>query len=215
MWNRFWAVILLLSIALSVHGHSHSDKNDESELKAPIDTILYLHIALQTFIWGVLFPTGMVLGLIKFFVLNITIFISFWAVYRSHWHVPVQSVSLLLTSAGYVLGHKHGGRIFPTSLHGIAANFILIPLISQATLGVYLKLHIDERIIRPWAVLAHSILCVFFARLADTSANMNATLTSGKLFPLLGWCQMLFGAIVLSGYCNGGALGQCLGKYYY
>lgn len=33
----------------------------------------------------------------------------------------------------------------------------------------------------------------------------------GKMFPILGWCQMLFGAIVLGQYCLGGALGQCLG----
>jgi len=83
--------------------------------------------------------------------------------------------------------------MFPASLHEIAANIVMIFLIAQAVLGIYLKLHIHEKSIRPWAVLAHGIV--------------------GKLFPILGWCQMLFGAILLGGYCNGGALGQCLAHY--
>lgn len=67
---------------------------------------------------------------------------------------------MLLTAAGYVLGHKHGGRMFPLSLHGTFASLLMIPLVSQAALGVYLKLHLHEKSFRPWAVLVHSILCV-------------------------------------------------------
>jgi hypothetical protein len=35
----------------------------------------------------------------------------------------------------------------------------------------------------------------------------------GKSYPILGWVQMLFGAIVFRGYCRDGALGQCLAHY--
>ncbi|KAF8575535.1 hypothetical protein K439DRAFT_1655432 [Ramaria rubella] len=171
MWPCF--LFGLLATALSVHAHPHHDL-DDTQLNAPIDSILYIHIGLQTLVWGVFFPTGMVLGIA-----------------RSRWHVPLQSTAVVLTSVGYILGHKHSGRMFPASLHGIAATLLLVPLLSQAALGVYLKLHIHENTIRPWAVMMHGIL--------------------GKAFPLLGWCQMLFGAIVLGSYCNGGALGQCLG----
>jgi len=77
---------------------------------------------------------------------------------RSRWHVPVQTAALVLTAGGYLLGHKHGGRKFPESLHEIASNIIMVPLLIQAVLGVYLKLHIHEKSIRPWAVLAHGIV---------------------------------------------------------
>ncbi|KAF8514047.1 hypothetical protein JB92DRAFT_2720015 [Gautieria morchelliformis] len=175
MRSRLALLSLLVALTL-VHAHSHHDEIDEEHLNAPIDTTLYIHIATQVLVWGFIFPTGMVLGMT-----------------RSRWHVPLQSTALVLTAAGYILGHKHGGRMFPASLHGTFASLLIMPLVFQGALGVYLKLHVHEDTLRPWAVLAHGIM--------------------GKMFPLLGWCQMLFGAIVLGGYCNGGNLGQCLAHY--
>lgn len=67
------------------------------------------------------------------------------------------------------------------------------PLPVQLALGIYLKLHIHEQSIRPWAVRLHGIL--------------------GKMYPIIGWVQMLFGAIVFRGYCLGDRLGQCLAHY--
>ncbi|KAJ7813154.1 hypothetical protein B0H14DRAFT_2854861 [Mycena olivaceomarginata] len=47
--------------------------------------------------------------------------------------------------------------------------------------------------IRPWAVRLHGVV--------------------GKAYPVLGWTQMLFGAIAYRGYCRGDDLGQCLAHY--
>jgi hypothetical protein len=87
----------------------------------------------------------------------------------------------------------HGGRQFLASAHGKFANILLIPIAAQLVLGVYLKLHIHERTLRPLAVRVHGVI--------------------GKSYPVLGWVQMLFGAIVFRGYCRGGALPQCLAHY--
>ncbi|KAJ3717754.1 hypothetical protein C8R42DRAFT_676524 [Lentinula raphanica] len=112
---------------------------------------------------------------------------------RSRWHVPLQSTGIALTLGGYILGHSHKGRAFLASAHGPMANFLLIPIITQLIIGVYLKLHIHEQTFRPWAVRLHGAV--------------------GKTYPVLGWTQMLFGAITFRGYCRGGHLGQCLAHY--
>lgn len=105
----------------------------------------------------------------------------------------LQSVGFALTIAGYFLGHMHGGRKFLKSAHGTFANVVMIFVAVQLTLGVYLKLHIHERSIRPYAVVLHGIV--------------------GRVYPIIGWTQMLFGAIAYMGYCRGGHLGQCLAHY--
>ncbi|TDL22247.1 hypothetical protein BD410DRAFT_788981 [Rickenella mellea] len=133
-------------------------------------------MAVQAAVWGVLFPVGMVLGIT-----------------RSRWHVPLQSAGFALTVAGYILGHSHGGRQFLPSVHGTFASILFIPILSQLVLGIYLKLHVHEMTIRPYAVRVHGVL--------------------GKSYPVLGWTQMLFGAITFRGYCRGGNLGQCLAHY--
>ena len=66
------SAFLLLS-AWSAAAHKHHDELTEEQANAPVDTILWLHIFLQAAVWGILFPTGMVLGLS-----------------RSRWHVPLQ-----------------------------------------------------------------------------------------------------------------------------
>ena len=90
-----------------------------------------------------------------------------------------------------MLGHKHEGRSFPgtvrrrkiipiisiltlytmaTQAHAVFGNIILIFIITQLLLGVYLKLHIHEKTIRPYIVPFHGII--------------------GKAWPVLGWTQV-------------------------
>ncbi|KAI0690969.1 hypothetical protein BC835DRAFT_1521424 [Cytidiella melzeri] len=167
---------ILFSLFIPTIAHKHHNELSEEQTNAPVDTILWMHIFLQAAVWGILFPTGMVLGMSK-----------------SRWHVPLQSVGIALTIGGYFLGHAHGGRAFLAGIHGIMANILLIPIFLQLALGIYLKLHIHEETLRPWAVRLHGIV--------------------GKSYPILGWSQMLFGAIAFRGYCRGGHLGQCLAHY--
>ncbi|KAK7437377.1 hypothetical protein VKT23_018622 [Stygiomarasmius scandens] len=170
------SVFLALCFSALVKAHEHHDELGEENESLPVDSILWLHMSLQAAVWGVLFPVGMVLGLS-----------------RSRWHVPLQSVGLALTLAGYFLGHAHKGRQFLEGVHGTFAKIIFIPIIAQLVLGIYLKLHIHENTLRPWAVRLHGVV--------------------GKLYPVIGWTQMLFGAITFRGYCRGGHLGQCLAHY--
>ncbi|KAJ6605844.1 hypothetical protein B0H10DRAFT_2076115 [Mycena sp. CBHHK59/15] len=112
---------------------------------------------------------------------------------RSRWHVPLQSAGFALTAGGYVLGHSHKGRMFLPSVHGSFASVLFVPIALQLVLGIYLKLHIHEQSVRPWVVRLHGVV--------------------GKAYPILGWTQMLFGAITFRGYCRGDDLGQCLAHY--
>ncbi|CAL1714425.1 unnamed protein product [Somion occarium] len=99
----------------------------------------------------------------------------------------------VLTAAGYILGHAHKGRSFLAGAHSTMANILFLPIILQLCLGIYLKLHIHEKNIRPYAVILHGIV--------------------GKAYPIFGWVQMLFGSITFGGYCRGDNLGQCLAHY--
>lgn len=105
----------------------------------------------------------------------------------------MQSVGFVLTAAGYILGHSHKGRQFPHSAHGTFASILFVPILLQLSFGIYLKLHIHEKSLRPYAVRAHGIV--------------------GKAYPILGWTQMLMGATTYGGYCRGSHLGQCLAHY--
>jgi len=61
--GSLWVAFSLL--LRTVHGHEHhNDMIPEGDGVSadPIDSILWTHILLQTFAWGVLMPTGMVLG---------------------------------------------------------------------------------------------------------------------------------------------------------
>ncbi|KAH7903652.1 hypothetical protein BJ138DRAFT_105496, partial [Hygrophoropsis aurantiaca] len=167
---------LPLLLAGSATAHEHHNSLTAEEANAPIDAVLWIHIALQASVWGVLFPIGMALG-----------------ISRSRWHVPLQTAGIALTLGGIVLGHAHKGRQFLPSLHGKGGTLILLPILAQAVLGVYLKLHIHERTFRPYAVRVHGAI--------------------GKAYPVIGWTQMLLGAVAMGGYCRDGALGQCLAHY--
>ncbi|KAJ3162122.1 hypothetical protein HDU86_005820 [Geranomyces michiganensis] len=126
-------VLVVVSLSTPAAAHEHpgeaSAPASAQELldAEPIDSILWLHIAVQFIAWGLLYPLGMIFGLT-----------------RSRWHVPVQTLATILTAGGYILGHKHGGRKFPLGAHASVASAIVILLIAQVTLGVYLKLHIHE-----------------------------------------------------------------------
>lgn len=71
------SLIVTLGVATIVAAHGHHGDISEEAASAPIDAILWIHIFLQAFVWAVLFPVGMVLGLAK-----------------SRWHVPLQVASL-------------------------------------------------------------------------------------------------------------------------
>ncbi|OCF55863.1 membrane protein [Kwoniella mangroviensis CBS 10435] len=157
------------------HAHAHHNVTEIDE-SVPIDGIIYLHGGLQTFLWGISFPIGMVLGLSK-----------------SKYHVPLQSINTVLCFVGMYFGHHHGGRQYPETVHGLMAKIITWVLVTQVGLGIFLKLHILEKTIRPWIVPFHSFI--------------------GKVFPILGWTQMLFGVVTALGYCRGGHLGQCAAHY--
>lgn len=68
-----------------------------------------------------------------------------------------------------------------------------MPILAQLSLGIYLKLHVHEKTLRPYAVRAHGIL--------------------GRVWPILGWVQGLFGVIVLRGFCGEAGAGQCAAHY--
>lgn len=178
---------------VSAHEH-HTDRIPEGEAISPdpIDGILWAHIFIMTLAFGILFPTGMVLGLT-----------------RSRFHVPVQVSGLCLTGmkegiagascadnlavVGYFLAHHHKGRQFGPTAHAKFAKVVFGIMLLQAVVGVYLKLHMTSGIharLRKFCVIAHGV--------------------AGKAFILLSWTQMLLGAIAGLGFCNGDHLGQCL-----
>lgn len=71
--NHLPAAAVLLALISPAFAHEHHEQLSEEQQNAPVDAILWIHIFLQIAVWGVLFPTGMVLGLSK-----------------SRWHVPLQ-----------------------------------------------------------------------------------------------------------------------------
>jgi hypothetical protein len=80
------------------------------------------------------------------------------------------------------MGHMHGGRTFPPSLHGELASIIIVPICLQLLIGIYLKLHVNEdTTFRAWTVFLHWIV--------------------GLSYPAFGWTQVLFGLLVSGGLC--------------
>ncbi|KAK3676474.1 hypothetical protein LTR78_003750 [Recurvomyces mirabilis] len=137
-------IILLLATHTSAHGdHSHLEEGLAISAD-PIDSILWSHILLQCLAWGILFPTGMVLGLV-----------------RNRWHVPTQTLASIIALAGYFLGHLHKGRQFSKNAHSAFANWLMFLLIAQVVLGAYLRLHLERGFlgrVRKWQVKGHAIL---------------------------------------------------------
>ncbi|CAO1631640.1 unnamed protein product [Sympodiomycopsis kandeliae] len=138
---RLFAFAALAPAVVLAHGGHHHAPSNPAE---PIDTTLKLHMILQSFIWAILFPLTMILGLI-----------------RHRLHVPLATLSMALTILGYLLGRNHGGRTFPRSAHGTVASILVFYLIAQTTLGIYLKLHLKwrgETNIRPTVLFFHGLL---------------------------------------------------------
>ena len=172
-----------LSTLVLAHGGHDAIPTGSATSLDPIDSILWTHILLQTLAWGILFPTGMVLGLT-----------------HSRFHVPVQVLATLLAVLGYFLGHLHKGRQFAHNAHASFANILMLLLIIQVSLGVFLRLHLERRFtgksmshLRLWLSRSHLVL--------------------GALIPLISWVQMLLGGIAALGFCRGDHLGQCLAHF--
>ncbi|KAI0123367.1 hypothetical protein BJ170DRAFT_106600 [Xylariales sp. AK1849] len=142
------AILLLAASIPMASGHEHDSsriEDGETISADPIDTTLWVHIFLQVAAWGIIFPTGMVLGITK-----------------NRWHVPVQSLGTALSIVGYALGHMHGGREFlHTNVHSKFASPLMFGLFAQILMGIYLRLHLEKGIngkIRRFVKLGHGIL---------------------------------------------------------
>ncbi|CAG7940419.1 unnamed protein product [Penicillium nalgiovense] len=141
--QSLWALSVLVASALA-HGGHEAVPEGESISQDPIDSTLWTHMILMGLAFGIIFPTGMVLGII-----------------RSRWHVPVQVVGTVIAVLAYFLGHAHKGRQFDKNLHASVANWLMLLLVAQVVLGFYLKLHLEkagQARIRWIFVLAHGIV---------------------------------------------------------
>ncbi|EKD17387.1 uncharacterized protein L3040_008426 [Drepanopeziza brunnea f. sp. 'multigermtubi'] len=147
--SPFWAVALAIvhssmDMGVEAHGDVSHIAEGESTSKEPIDTILWIHILLMMLSFGIVFPTGMVLGIT-----------------RNKWHVPVQVLGTAIAVPAYFLGHLHGGRAFSENIHASFANCLMLMLIVQIVFGIYLKFHITKGFhgkIRKVAVYGHGIV---------------------------------------------------------
>lgn len=144
--TRVAVATLLCSTMATAHVHEVSKiQQGDAVSQDPIDSVLWTHILVQSLAWGIIFPTGMVLGII-----------------RSKWHVPVQTLGSILAIIGYFLAHHHGGRQFsPDNIHARFVPVIMLMLISQIAMGVYLKLHLEKGIngkIRSVVVKVHGVV---------------------------------------------------------
>ncbi|KAI4260256.1 MAG: hypothetical protein LQ352_000378 [Teloschistes flavicans] len=189
----FFRLALIVGLALvqraASHEH-HDDKIPEGEAISPdpIDTTLWIHIIVQILAFGLIFPTGMVLGLTR------------PQIVRSRWHVPLQTLGAIIALLGYFLGHAHGGRQFAPNIHASFATILMLLLLVQVLFGIYLKLHLEKKSqttihtrIRRYFVLTHGVI--------------------GKIMPVVSWVQMLFGGITALGFCRDDHMGQCLAHF--
>ncbi|MCJ1275646.1 hypothetical protein MMC21_003449 [Puttea exsequens] len=138
------ALLLLIPLALAHEHHTEDIPEGEAVSAEPIDTILWIHIVIQILAWGIVFPTGMVLGIV-----------------RSRWHVPLQTLGAILAIVGYFLGHAHGGRQFAPNVHSKMAGMLMFMLIAQVAMGVYLRLHLEKGWngkVRRWVVMMHGMM---------------------------------------------------------
>jgi hypothetical protein len=112
------------------HEH-HEMPSGEYVTGDPIDGILWAHIFIMGLTFGIIFPTGLVLGLT-----------------RNRFHVPLQITGGVLAITGYVLGHSHKGRQFDAhNIHAVFSTWVMVMAALQITIGVILKLHIEKGIL--------------------------------------------------------------------
>jgi len=135
-------VLSLLSRKVCAHPHEILSVGATND---PIDGTLWTHILFMFLAFGIIFPTGMVLGLSK-----------------SRWHVPVQLSGAVLVLIGFILGHAHEGREFSgDNIHRAFGSTVILTLTCQVLLGIYLKLHIEKgfnKRFRPFAAKVHQIV---------------------------------------------------------
>ncbi|KAI2643574.1 hypothetical protein GGS21DRAFT_486095 [Xylaria nigripes] len=127
-----YALLLVFASLPTAFAHDHDSSHIEDGMTIsvdPIDTTLWVHIFIQMAAWGVIFPLGMVLGMVK-----------------SRWHVPLQVFGVALAILGYFLGHMHKGREFRHNVHSKFASPISFLLFAQIIFGIYLKLHLEKGI---------------------------------------------------------------------
>ncbi|KKK16205.1 hypothetical protein P175DRAFT_0497801 [Aspergillus ochraceoroseus IBT 24754] len=135
---------LLLICPVLAHGGHENVPEGSGASEDPIDSTLWVHMVLMGLAFGIIFPLGMVLGIV-----------------RSRWHVPVQSVGTAIAIVAYFLGHAHKGRQFGKNVHSSFANILMLMLAAQVVVGIYLKLHITKGIhgrIRRVFVILHGVL---------------------------------------------------------
>lgn len=141
-------LLLLLSLPNlgRAHDHGHGENIPDGAVVSPdpLDGVLWMHIAGMILSFGIIFPFGMVLGMV-----------------RNRWHVPVQLVGSTIAVLSWFLGHAHGGRQFAPNIHADFASVLMLLLAAQVGVGVFLKLHIERGFmgrIRPKIVTLHGVL---------------------------------------------------------
>ncbi|KAH1655352.1 hypothetical protein KXX16_007720 [Aspergillus fumigatus] len=137
-------VAFLLASSVVAHGGHESVPEGAAVSKDPIDSTLWIHMILMGFTFGIIFPLGMVLGIV-----------------RSRWHVPLQIVGTVIAVVAYFLGHAHKGRQFGKNVHASFANLLMLMLVVQVVIGLYLKLHLSKGFhgrIRRFFVVLHGVL---------------------------------------------------------
>ncbi|KAI1080792.1 hypothetical protein F5B20DRAFT_538966 [Whalleya microplaca] len=145
--SSFTFLLALAALPMaSAHDHDSSHIPEGQAVSAePLDATLWVHIFVQMAAWGVIFPLGMVLGIVK-----------------SRWHVPVQVAGTALAILGHALGHMHSGREFlHSNVHSKFATPLSLLLFAQILMGIYLKLHLEKGIngkIRRFVKLGHGII---------------------------------------------------------
>lgn len=135
-----------MNVLLRRHEH-HTDKIPDGSAVSldPIDSILWAHIFLMIIAFGIIFPTGMVLGLTK-----------------SRMHVPTQVFGTVIAVVAFFLAHAHKGRQFtPDNIHAKFVIYVVLIMAAQVGLGVYLRLHLKrgyQALLRPKIVRVHGVL---------------------------------------------------------
>lgn len=141
--------VILLSLSPSVlvaaHGHEEGEIPEGKFTSSdPLDNILWIHIFAMIVSFGIIFPVGMVLGMV-----------------RSRWHVPVQVLGTSIAVMGWFLGHAHKGRQFAPNIHAAFASSLMTMLAGQVGFGVYLRFHLERGIhgrMRPYVVKLHGVV---------------------------------------------------------
>ncbi|RMZ78463.1 hypothetical protein DV737_g3908, partial [Chaetothyriales sp. CBS 132003] len=185
------AITVIVRPCLAHGGHSDKIPEDAAISADALDSRLWAHILLMVLAYGLIFPTGMVLGIA-----------------HSRWHVPVQIAGTAVAIPAYFLGHMHKGRQFKhPNIHASFANSLVLMTIVQVALGAGLKLHLEE---------GKGVIGRIFGGKSGRYGRRTIVIVHswiGKLMPVVAWTQMVFGGIVALGFCRGDHTGQCLAHF--